>query len=67
MRAYVYQTEELDYQRKGLNDYGWSLLPENCTYCFDKDVVEKLVEEGGLSETFIENWIDGETALYAWW
>ena len=67
LKAYVYNTEEIDYQRKGLNNYGWSLLPENCTYCFDKEVVEQLVEKGGLSETFIENWIDGETALFAWW
>ena len=65
--AYVYKTEELDYQRKGINAYGWSLLPENCTYCFDKSLVQELVDEGDLSESFIDNWVDGETALFAWW
>lgn len=65
--AYVYKAEELDYQRDGINAYGWAMLPANCTYCFDRARVQKLVDEGDLSESFIGNWIDGETALFAWW
>ena len=65
--SYVIKKKEVDYQRKGLNDRGWELLPDNCTYCTDESIVELLVEEGNLSESFLENWVDGETALYAWW
>lgn len=65
MLAYV--SEEVDYQRKGLNEEGWDLLPENCEACDDFKVVEALVERGGLSETFIENWEDGCTIFVAWW
>lgn len=65
MLAYV--SEEVDYQRKGLNEEGWDLLPENCKACDDFKVVEALVEHGGLSETFIENWEDGRTIFVAWW
>lgn len=67
IQVYVYQTEEVDYQRKGLNEYGWSLLPENCTYSTNYDNLVELVNEGGLSHSFLNNWIDGETALMAWW
>lgn len=67
VQVYVYQTEEVDYQRKGLNEYGWSLLPENCTYSTNYDNLVELVNEGGLSRSFLNNWIDGETALMAWW
>lgn len=67
IQVYVYQTEEVDYQRKGLNEYGWSLLPENCTYSTNYDNLVELVNEGGLSHSFLDNWIDGETALMAWW
>lgn len=65
--AYVYKAEELDYQRDGINAYGWAMLPTNCTYCFDRARVQKLVDEGDLSESFIGNWVDGETALFVWW
>lgn len=65
MLAYV--SEEVDYQRKGLNEEGWDLLPENCEACDDFKVIEALVEHGGLSETFIENWEDGCTIFVAWW
>lgn len=64
--TYVFKTIEIDYQRKGLTEYGWELLPENCEYCMDYDTVQKLTQEG-LSDTFIDNWVDGETALLAWW
>lgn len=64
--TYVYQIEEIDYQRKGLTAMGWNLLPKNCEFCMDYDVVVSLTEEG-LSETFLDNWVEGETALVAWW
>ena len=67
IQVYVYQTEEVDYQRKGLNEHGWSLLPENCTYSTNYDNLVELVNEGGLSHSFLDNWIEGETALMAWW
>ena len=67
VQVYVYQTEEVDYQRKGLNEYGWSLLPENCTYSTNYDNLVELVNKGGLSRSFLDNWIEGETALMAWW
>ena len=67
IQVYIYQTEEVDYQRKGLNEYGWSLLPENCTYSTNYDNLVELVNKGGLSRSFLDNWIDGETALMAWW
>lgn len=67
IQVYVYQTEEVDYQRKSLNEYGWSLLPENCTYSTNYDNLVELVNEGGLSRSFLDNWIEGETALMAWW
>lgn len=66
-QAYVYKTEEVAYQRKGLNDHGWSLLPDNCTYSTDYDNLVELVNEGGLSHSFLDNWAEGETALVAWW
>ena len=59
--------EEIDYQRKGLNDEGWALLPENCEYSDDKENIREMTEVGGLSPTFIENWIDNETVFLAWW
>ena len=67
IQVYVYQTKEVDYQRKGLNEHGWSLLPENCAYSTNYDNLVELVNEGGLSRSFLDNWIDGETALMAWW
>lgn len=65
--TYALKSENLDYQRKGINLKGWDLLPENSTYCTNKKVVEELVKKGGLHGGFLENWIDGETALIAWW
>ena len=63
---YAWQSEEVAYQRKGITDEGWELLPNNCAYCFDKSVVKALIEEG-LNEDFTNQWVDGETALVAWW
>lgn len=65
--TYALKSENLDYQRKGINLEGWDLLPENSTYCTNKKVVEELVEKGGLHEGFLENWINNETAFIAWW
>lgn len=65
--TYVYHAEEIDYQRKGLTEYGWELLPPNCCYSTDKDNVQLMVDKGGLSPSFINNWIDGETAIMGWW
>lgn len=58
---------EVAYQRKGLNDTGWALLPANCEYCDNKLKIEEMVEKGNLSEDFIINWIDEETVFQAWW
>lgn len=64
--TYVFKVTELDYQGKGLNDHGWELLPKKSTHCTNKSIIEQLVEKGNLSESFLENWVDGETALVAW-
>jgi hypothetical protein len=64
---YAFQLEELAYQRKGLNDEGWELLPENDALCDDKELVRQLAEQGGLSAEFLDNWIDGCTVFHAWW
>ena len=64
--TYVWDMTEVDYQRKGLTDEGWEILPDNCTYCMDYDRVKALTEEG-LSTSFLENWVEGETALYPSW
>jgi hypothetical protein len=64
--TYVWDMAEVDYQRKGLTDEGWEILPDNCTYCMDYDLVQALTKEG-LSTSFLENWIEGETALYPSW
>lgn len=66
-KIYIVKLEEIDYQRKGLNNDGWDLLPGNCEYCDDKSRIQKLCDIGGLSKSFIENWIDGETVFFAWW
>ncbi len=66
-KRYVCKLEEVDYQRKGLNDTGWSLLPDNCQYSDDKENVIKMTEEGGLSKSFVRNWEDGKTVFMAWW
>lgn len=58
---------DLAYQRGGLNETGWELLPENCTLCDDKELVHRLVDKGGLSREFIEKWEDGVTVFYVWW
>ena len=64
--TYVWDMTEVDYQRKGLTDEGWEILPDNNTYCMGYDLVQALTEEG-LSTSFLENWVEGETALYPSW
>lgn len=68
-KFYFYQTEEIAYQRKGLNEIGWEMLEKigNCVNCDNKEIVKEMVEKGNLSEDFIKNWIDGETVFVAWW
>lgn len=64
---YAVKLEEVEYQRRGLNDTGWDLLPENCCYCDDKNLIRQMTERGGLSKSFIDEWIDGETVFRPWW
>lgn len=63
---YVWQSEEVAYQRKGITNKGWEWLPNNCSYCFSKCIVEILNGEG-LSDEFLDEWIEDKTALVAWW
>jgi len=63
----VLNLKNIDYQRKGLNEKGWSLLPDNCEYYDGKTRIRKMTQCGGLSKSFIENWNDGETLFEAWW
>lgn len=63
----AYELKEVAYQRKGLNDYGWELLPPNCSDTDDFKVVEALVQYGGLSEEFIDKWEEGRTIFHPWW
>lgn len=41
---YACELIEIDYQRKGLNDYGWEHMPDNCSYCDEKTVVKEMVK-----------------------
>lgn len=67
--AFAWCSDEIDYQRKGINDVGWCILGEigNCSYSDDYDLVKRLVDEGGLSESFLTNWVEGETVFHPWW
>lgn len=65
--VYVTEMDEICYQRKGLTEEGWAALPENCSYCGDKRVVETLCKTGGLDEQFLSHWEDGETVFHPWW
>ena len=66
-KVYACKMEEVAYQRKGLNDNGWDLLPGNCEFSDDKANVRRMVKIGGLSEDFIRSWKDNHTVFYAWW
>ena len=64
--TYVWKSEIINHQKNGITDYGFDILPENCEYCFDYDKAKELVAEG-LDQSFLDDWIDGKTALLAWW
>jgi hypothetical protein len=65
---YAVVMDEVDYQRKGLNERGWDLMAcDNCEYTDDYDAVKAMVDEGGLSKTFLTNWKEGETVFCPWW
>lgn len=64
--TYVWKSEIIQHQKNGITDYGFDILPENCEYCFDYDKIKELVGEG-LDQSFLDDWIDGKTALLAWW
>lgn len=63
----AFMAEEIDYQRKGLNDKGWSLIPENCEYCDKKTVIRNMCSGGGLKKSFLEKFEKGKTVFLAWW
>ena len=65
--AYVVILEGIDYQRKGLTEEGWQLIPENCMYCDDKALIRKMTQVGGLSKSFMTRWRDGKTVFFPWW
>lgn len=56
----------IHHQKNGITDYGFEILPENGEYCFDYNVVKDLLDEG-LDYAFLDKWVDGQTALLAWW
>lgn len=64
---YVYHKEEVAYQTEPLNNFGREIAPANTQYSNDKDLVYDLVQEGGLDQSFIDNWVDDETAIMLWY
>lgn len=64
--TYVWKSELINHQKNGITDYGFDILPENYKYCMDYYKVEELVDEG-LDKSFLDDWIDGQSALLAWW
>ena len=62
--VYAFKTDEIAYQRKGIDDYGE--LPENCEYCDDFNVVKRLTY-CGLDEEFVNLWKEGKTLFFPWW
>lgn len=64
--TYVWKSEMIHHQKNGITDYGFEILPENGEYCFDYNVVKDLLDEG-LDYAFLDKWVDGQTALLAWW
>lgn len=64
---YVCDLIEVVYQRKGINNYGWSIMPENLSYTSDFDKVQALCEEGGLDKKFVDRWVEGKTVFRPWW
>lgn len=64
--TYIWKSEIINHQKNGITDYDFDILTENCKYCFDYNTVKELVDEG-LDQSFLDDWIDGKTALLAWW
>ena len=64
--TYIWKSEVINHQKNGITDYGFDILPENYKYCMDYYKVEELVDEG-LDKSFLDDWIDGQTALLSWW
>lgn len=65
----AFDLKELAYQREGLNERGWELLPDpdkEPALSDDKERVRLMTEEGGLSKEFIEKWEDGQTIFNGW-
>lgn len=63
---YAFELIKIDYQRKGLDDYGWEHLPNNCSYCDEKTVIKEMVK-GGLARRFLNKFEKGNTVLMCWW
>lgn len=61
------ELEEIAYQRKHISEHGWDLMPENCSFYDNKNVIRKLCEEGGLDDDFMRLWVDGKTVFHPWW
>ena len=65
---FAYRLEELAFQQDGISDAGWALLKGPDFLIWDeKERVQELVEQGGLSAEFLEKWIDGCTIFDASW
>lgn len=67
--VYFWNVKEMDYQRKGINNVGWEILSEigNCGYTDNVELIKRMVEEGGLSKSFLKNWKEGVTVFHPWW
>lgn len=66
--GFLIKLNEVAYQRKGLNDLGWELMPcDNTCFSDNYDCIEQMVVEGGLSDSFLENWEEGFTVFHPWW
>lgn len=63
----AFYTDEVEYQREGLSNEGWGIIPENCIYSENKKIIKRMTETGGLDKKFIESWEDGKTLFLAWW
>lgn len=65
---FAYRLEELAFQQDGISEEGRKLLDGPDFLIWDeKDRVQELVTQGGLSAEFIEKWIDGCTIFDASW
>jgi hypothetical protein len=67
IKAYLYLQNEVDYQRKGLDDEGWTILGTigNCVYSTDKEKIKEMTKYG-LRKSFVTN-MKKDCAFFAWW